>query len=266
MSYQQYYGFIKEPFAQDIKLNDLYPLPGLQGLKDRFNYSIKLKAVSIITGEIGSGKSTSLRCASSQLHPSEYKIFALVANNGTLVEFLKLCSASLGEEIFTNSITRLLKGFRALVCEIASRKQTPILIIDESHLLRNDILAQLHVISQFEFDSKPMIPIILCGQNQLIDKLQSLPARAFASRIVGRSHLQSLTRKDMDGYLNHHLEIAGIKERIFCEESILAIHQGSGGLLRRANILARGALIAASKDNSRSVSADHVRLASSELI
>lgn len=266
MNYQQYYGFIKEPFAQNINLSDLYPLPGLQGLKDRFNYSIHLKAVSIITGEIGSGKSTSLRCASNQLHPSEYKILALIANTGTLVEFLKLCCASLGEEIFTNSITRLLKGFRELICEIAARKQTPILIVDESHLLRNEILAQLHVISQFEFDSKPIIPIILCGQNQLIDKLQSFPARAFASRVIGRSHLQSLTRKDMQGYLNHHLEIAGIKENLFCEESILAIHQGSGGLLRRANILARGALIAASKDNSRTVSADHVRVASSEVI
>ena len=266
MNYQQYYGFVKEPFAQNINLNDLYQLPGLQGLKDRFNYSIQLKAVSIITGEIGSGKSTSLRYASSQLHPSEYKIFALVANSGTLVEFLKLCCASLGEEISTNSITRLLKGFRTLICEIASRKQTPILIVDEAHLLRNEILAQLHVISQFEFDSRPIIPIILCGQNQLVDKLQNFSARAFASRVVGRSHLQSLALKDMEGYLNHHLEIAGIKEKLFCEESILAIHQGSGGLLRRANILARGALIAASKDNSRIVSADHVRVASSEVI
>ncbi len=266
MNYKQYHGFIKEPFAQDINLNDLYPLPGLQGVKDRFNYSIQLKAISIITGEIGSGKSTSLRCASSHLHPSEYKILALVANNGTLKEFLKQCCASLGEEIFTNSITRLLKGFRSLICEIAEHKQTPILIVDEAHLLKNDILSQLHVISQFEFDSKPVIPIILCGQNQLLDKLQSIPARAFASRIVGRSHLESLTLKDMQGYLNHHLEIAGIKEKLFYEESVLAIHQGSGGLLRRANILARGALIAASKDNMRSVSADHVRIASSEVI
>ena len=266
MNYQQYYGFVKAPFAQDINLNDLYPLPGLQGLKDRFNYSIQLKAVSIITGEIGSGKSTSLRCVSSQLHPSEYKILALVANTGTLVEFLKLCCASLGEEIFTNSITRLLKGFRALICEIAARKQTPILIIDESHLLRNEIIAQLHVISQFEFDSKPIIPIILCGQNQLLDKLQTFSTRSFASRVVGRSHLQSLTLKDMQGYLNHHLVIAGIKEKLFCEESILAIHQGSGGLLRRANILSRGALIAAAKDNLQAVSAEHVRIASSEVI
>ena len=266
MNYQTYYGFMKEPFAQDISLEDLYPLPGLQGVKDRFDYSIQLKTVSIITGEIGSGKSTSLRCASSRLHPSEYKTLALVANSGTLVEFLRLCCASLGEEIFSNSITRLLKSFRELICEIASRKQTPVLILDEAHLLRNEILAQLHVISQFEFDSKPIIPMILCGQSQLIDKLHNISARAFASRIVGRSHLQAISLKDMNGYLNHHLEIAGIKQRLFCEESILAVHQGSGGLLRRANILARGALIAAAKDNSRVISADHVRIAASEVI
>jgi len=266
MSYQQFFAFQKEPFAQDIKLKDLYPLPDFEPLLNRFNYCLGLGSVGIITGDIGSGKSTSLRYACHKLHPSEFKVLDLIAHTGTLVEFLKQCCFHLGEDCQTHSITRLLRTFRDLISETALKKQCPVLLVDEAHLLRNEIFTQLHIISQFEFDSKPLVPIILCGQTQLLDKLQSIGARAFASRVVGRTHLQSLNLDDMKGYIKHHLEIAGIKEQLFSEQAILAIHQGSGGLLRRANIFARGALIAAAAENTHLVSPEHVRIASTEVI
>jgi type II secretory pathway predicted ATPase ExeA len=70
----------------------------------------------------------------------------------------------------------------------------------------------------------------------------------------------------MEGYLNHHLKIAGVKEQLVAEEAVLAIQQGSGGLLRRANHLARGSLVAAALEKNRTVSAEHVRAASTEII
>ena len=132
--------------------------------------------------------------------------------------------------------------------------------------MRIEVFAQLHTLLQFDFDSKPLVPLILCGQNTLIDKLMYHSSRPLASRVVGRSHLEGLTLKEMEGYLNHHLKIAGVKEHLFAEEAILAIQQGSGGLLRRANHLARGALVAAALEKNRTVSAEHVRAASTEII
>jgi len=70
----------------------------------------------------------------------------------------------------------------------------------------------------------------------------------------------------MDAYLNHHLKIAGITQQLFSEPAVTAIHQGSGGLLRRANHLARGALIAAAAEKTQLVSAEHVRIAATELV
>jgi general secretion pathway protein A len=70
----------------------------------------------------------------------------------------------------------------------------------------------------------------------------------------------------MEGYLKHHLEIAGIKEQLFSDEAVLAIHQGSGGLLRRANLLAKGSLIRAAIEKTNLITAEHVRIASTELI
>ena len=91
-------------------------------------------------------------------------------------------------------------------------------------------------------------------------------SRPLASRIVAKTHLEGLKLKDMTGYINHHLEIAGVKQNLFCDEAVVAIHQGSGGLLRRANALARGSLVAAANENCHTVTAEHVRLASTELI
>jgi general secretion pathway protein A len=264
--YKHFFGFQREPFPQDVSVEDLYPLPGLKALAERFLYALDLGAISVITGEVGTGKSTSLRYASAPLHPSQYRILPMTANTGTILEILKQILLSLQVESRSLSITLLTKTLRSLLSEITGRKQQPVLIIDEAHLMRIEVFAQLHTLLQFDFDSKPLVTLILCGQNTLLDKLMYHSSRPLASRVVGRSHLEGLTLKEMEGYLNHHLKVAGIKEQLFAEEAILAIHQGSGGLLRRANHLARGALVAAALEKNRTVSAEHVRAASTEII
>jgi len=266
MGYSNHFGFQKEPFAQDIRIEDLYPLPGLRAAHERFMYSLELGAVSIVSGDVGSGKSTALRYASSRLHPSRYKVASIIGSTGSMIDILRQLCSGFDVEGNSNSLAKLIRTLRAAVVEISRRKQVPVLIIDEASLLRIEIFAQLHAISQFDMDSKPLLPIVLAGQNNLIDKLMYHTSRPLASRIIGRSHLEGLKHKDMAGYIKHHLQIAGVKDQLFSDEAILAIHQGSGGLLRRANLLAKGALIAAANEKSTVVSAEHVRIASTEVI
>lgn len=266
MSYRNFFGFQKEPFAQDIKVSDLFPLPALNGVSERIKFALELGAATVITGEVGAGKSTSLRYASSRLHPSKYKIIPVIANNGTVMETYRQIGLALNVESRSPSLTTVIKTVRAVISEIALRKETCVLIIDEAHLMRLEVFAQLHTLLQFDFDSKPLVPLILAGHNTLMDKLLYHTSRPLASRIVGKSHLEGLKLKEMQSYLKHHLEITGIKEQLFSDEAILAIHQGSGGLLRRANFLARGALMAAAMEKLSVVSAEHVRVASTELI
>ena len=266
INYRNFYGFMKGPFSQEIKIEELYQTPALSTTGERFLYAVNLSAIAEKTGEVGSGKSTTLRYAVSKPHPSQYKVISVVASTGTIIEILKQICLSLDVESKSTSIAILLKIIRSIITEISQRKQVPVLIIDEAQLMRFEVFAQLHTISQFEMDSKPVMPIIFSGQNNLIDKLMYYTSRPLASRVVGRSHLNGLNLKEMTGYLKHHLEIAGIKEQLFSEEAILAVHQGSGGLLRRANLLARGALIAGTREECKVVSAEHVRIASTEII
>jgi type II secretory pathway predicted ATPase ExeA len=132
--------------------------------------------------------------------------------------------------------------------------------------MKQDVFTQLHTLAQFDFDSQPLLPIILCGQDRLLDRLMYPSSRPLASRIIGRSHMKTLQLETMTAYIEHHLELAGSKKNPFSQEAILAIHQGSGGLLRRANTLARGALLAAAMEKCQVISAEHVRLASTEIV
>lgn len=132
--------------------------------------------------------------------------------------------------------------------------------------MRLEIFAELHTLTQFDGDSKPLLPIVLAGQNNLVDLLLYRTSIPLSSRIIARCHLQAVSRTDMELYISHHLKIAGVNHSLFSEQAITAIHQGSGGLLRRANHLARGSLIAAANEKIQLVSAEHVRIAATELI
>jgi len=265
-NYRSFFGLNKQPFGADINLNEILKTAELIDVKERFDYVIRLGAIGLITGEVGSGKSTAIRYAAEHLHPSEYKSLYLIASSGAIMEFYHQLVNELGIHIKSNSKTMLLrlikKEINALVCE---KKIKVVLIVDEASLLRLEVFAELHTVCQFEKDSKPYLPIILAGQNNLIDKLSYRSSQPLASRVVARSHLQGTDLAGMQDYLKHHLAIAGIKQNLFDQNAITAIHQGSGGLFRKANHLARGSLIAAAANQSTLVNADHVRLAATEI-
>ncbi|MBT7697726.1 MAG: AAA family ATPase, partial [Desulfobacterales bacterium] len=192
--------------------------------------------------------------------------FYITATSGPVLELYRQILTEMGILQSSNSkaaMTRLIKN--EIVELINGKKMKVVLVIDEASLLRMEVLAELHTITQFDKDSKPWLPVIMVGQSNLIDKMMYRASAPFASRIVTRSHLEGLDRQGMQQYLEHHLSLVGVKNNLFEDAAVTAIHQGSGGLLRKANHLARGSIIAASKEKSKTVMAEHVRLAATEV-
>jgi general secretion pathway protein A len=266
MSYRTFFAFTQEPFRSDLALKEILQTPELIAVKERFDYALRLGAMAVVTGDIGSGKSTALRYAMGQLHPSEYVTSYITASSGSILELYRQIISELGLHPSGSSratLTKLIK--REIQDLVVGKKMKVALVIDEASLLRLDVFQELHTLTQFEEDSKPYLPIIVAGQALLMDKLSYRSSQPLASRIVARSHLEGVNRQDMDQYLRHHLAIAGVKKNLFDQAAITAIHQGSGGLFRKANHLARGALIAAAKEQCMTVTAEHVRLASTEI-
>lgn len=264
--YRAFFGLKAEPFPTDLALEHILQTPDLLALHERFQFAVSLGAIALVTGEVGAGKSTALRWAAGQLHPSQYRPLWITACSGSILELYRQLLTEL--EIDTASCSRaiLTRTIRREITELVrAKKLKPVLIIDEASLLRLDVFAELHTITQFHADSKPWLPIILAGQNHLADHLLYRTAGPLASRIVARSHLHAADRQTLTDYLHHHLRLAGLPNAPFDDSAVTAIYQGSGGVFRKANHLARGALIAAAGQQALSVNAEHVRLAASEL-
>jgi general secretion pathway protein A len=266
MTYRAFFGLAREPFTADLDLDAILQTEDLLAVHERIQYTVRLGAIALVTGEVGAGKSTALRWAAGQLHPSKYRTLWITASSGSILEVYRQLLAELDINTASSSRAVLTGKIREQIANlVGTKKQQPLLIIDEASLLRLDVFTELHTLTQFEGDCKPWLPIVLSGQNNLADNLLYRTAMPLASRIVARSHLPAVNREGMTAYITHHLRIAGLKNSPFEDAAITAIHQGSGGLFRKANHLARGALFAAAGEKSQTVTAEHVRLASSEL-
>lgn len=264
--YRTFFGMKKEAFAGDLRLNEIYETDDIRSIQERFHYAVRLGAVALVTGEIGSGKSTALRYVAAKLHPSEYRPIHITACSGSILEFYRMALAELNIDKSSTSRAVMIRLIKKEIQELVlGKKLKVVLIVDEASLMRLEVFAELHTITQFDQDSKPWLPIILAGKTNLIDQLTYQTSMSLSSRVVARSHLEPATRSQMEQYLNHHLSITGVKNSLFDDAAVTGIHQGAGGLFRKANNLARGALIAAANEQSMTVTAEHVRLASTEI-
>ncbi len=265
-SHRIFFELQKEPFIADIAHNEIMETPEIKGVENRIRYATGLGSIALITGEIGSGKSTALRYVSGKLHPSEYRIIHVTASNGSILELYRNILGELDLDPVGSSRTRMTRQIKQEIKDtVIGKKMKIVLIIDEASLLRLEVFAELHTLTQFENDSKPFLPIVLAGQANLVDNLKYRYSMPLASRVVGRCHLQGVDRQGMEDYLLHHLAIAGVHKNLFESAAITAIHQGAGGLFRKANHLARGAIVVAAQAKSLQVLADHVRVAATEI-
>jgi len=267
INYKAMFGFKSEPFSNDSAPKDLLKMPGMVGVHERLTYTHSIGGAMVITGEVGSGKSTSLRWSLSQFHRSQTTIAFFVGHGGSYTEILRMVAMELGLDSNSSSRTRLLTQIRAAVRDIVTtKKQQVLLVVDEANLLRPEVLAELHTLTQFDQDSRNLLTLILCGQSSLLDRLQLRSSLPLASRVVTKTHLEPLNRTDMDEYVSHHLTTAGVKKKLFDDTALTALYQGSSGILRKANALARGGLAAAALDGRDTVNAENIRMAMSELL
>jgi type II secretory pathway predicted ATPase ExeA len=107
-NYRSFFGLKKEPFGADISINEILKTAELIDVKQRFDYVIRLGAIGLVTGEVGSGKSTAIRYAAEHLHPSEYKSLYMTASSGAIMEFYRQLVNELDIHIKTNSKAMML--------------------------------------------------------------------------------------------------------------------------------------------------------------
>jgi general secretion pathway protein A len=207
------------------------------------------KGFVVVTGEVGTGKTLLLRCLLNLLKESEDIAYAYVFNSRlSPTEFLQYILADFGLPTSGKNKAELMFDLSQFLISRGSRKLTTILIVDEAHHLSTEILEEIRLLTNLETAEDKLLQMILVGQPELDEKLDSVGMRQLKQRIALRAHLDALDRGETRGYIEHRLKVAGIEAEaspIFPEESIAALYRHSRGCPRLINTLCDNALISA---------------------
>ena len=263
--YCEYFGITRHPFSKEIEAHELFASEQTIELENRLKYLLELKGIGLVTGDVGSGKTTICRKVVSDLTPGLNKVFYITLTTGNVMDVYKSIAWEMGlsTERSLSTLYRAIKDEIQRLCLEA--KQQPILIIDEAQYLRNDILTNLRLLTNFEMDSKNRLCLIMIGQAELRRRLGMGVHEPFWQRIVMKYHLSGLLQKELLNYLEHHLKLAGIERKIFEPSAVEAIFQATNGIPRKVNILAHYTLNAVVLGVGSSANSEHVHQAHDEI-
>ncbi len=220
----------------------------------------------LLTGEVGTGKTTVCRCLLEQV-PENVDI-ALILNPKLSVEELL---ATICDELHIRypkgrtSIKGFIDRLNTRLLEAHARGRNTVLIVDEAQNLSTDVLEQLRLLTNLETNRHKLLQIILLGQPELREALARPELRQLAQRITARFHLEPLSRSEVAAYVKHRLSVAGLHERLFPDSAINRLYHISKGIPRRINVLCDRALLGAYAQNARRVDARTLEKAAEEV-
>ena len=240
--WESFFGFKKTPFSDRPDPKQLFASGAWNQVKTRLEFLAQHHGVGLLTGEVGSGKSTAARAFTATLHPNLYKILYVHFSSGSALDLLRQVARELNLEPahFRGDLVRQIAG--AVVELNQSKKQHPILICDEAQLLPHPALEQLPLLLNFDMDSSRYLTLLLIGQSLLRRTLSLQMHEALRQRIGVHYHLEGLTREELDAYLAQQLKSAGVVQPLFDDTARQALYQATKGILRKVNKLALTAL------------------------
>lgn len=264
MIYNHVFGFNRAPFERGLDSSELFRAPHLDELHQRLCHLVESRALGLLTGEPGCGKSTALRRLRDELHPEQVRTLYLHDTAVSPGDFCRQITLELGLE---PSLSRAV-NLRAIQHEIArlaeERHLTVLLVLDEAQSLRADVLALLPTLTNFDWDSRAPLAVLLAGQSGLRQTLRRALLEPLAQRLTVRYALRGFDRETTRLYLEHRLKLAGLERPLFTEPAVEALWQNSQGVMRRIDTLAHDALVAAATQRANQILPEHVLQASEE--
>ena len=265
MSYLSHFSLQDQPFRLTPDPDYLYWSKQHSRAKAYMESTIWLAdGFVVITGEIGSGKTTLLQSFLSEL--DDDVVYAVVSQTQlTPTQFLQAVLTEFGFKPFNKRKVELLDMLNMFLIEQYSSGKKVVLIVDEAQNLSRKVLEEIRLMSGIETHKEKVLRIILAGQPELRDTLDSAGLRQLVQRVRLRFHLGPLDRKEMREYIEHRLEIAGRETTLFEDDTYDTIHRYSGGVPRLINTLCDSALLCAFADERDSVGLNDVMEAIAEL-
>ncbi|MFT3931244.1 MAG: AAA family ATPase [Spongiibacteraceae bacterium] len=265
--YNLHFGLAEAPFSIAPDPRYLYLSEQHREALAHLSYGIgDYGGFVVLTGEVGTGKTTVCRCLLQQV-PDHLDIAVIVNPKLDSHELLQTICEELGvfaDEDMTSK--QLLDALNDFLLSTHARGRNAILIVDEAQNLSPDVLEQLRLLTNLETNERKLLQLILLGQPELNTMLAQPSLRQLAQRITARYHLRPLTRSEVAGYIAHRLAVAGGREHLFSDAAIKAVYRYSKGIPRLVNLLCDRALLGVYAQSGSSVDAAMVRRAAREVL
>ncbi|MBP1933172.1 ExeA family protein [Ammoniphilus resinae] len=249
--YESFYGFSRTPFVRDIPAGEMYESVMLDETLGRLEYAAERQLFAVITGDCGTGKTTTIRRFTETLDQSKFKTLYLSDSKLTPRHFYKGLLEQLGCEakFYRGDAKRQLHKEIELMRGIHHLQ--PVVIVDEAHLLDREMLEEVRFLLNFKMDAQSPMSLILVGQSELWDRLRLQAYAAIRQRIDLQCKLSHYDRAQVGDYIIRHLKYAGAQSDIFSDGAMDDIYQFSSGSARLINKVCTHSLLYGAQNKLR---------------
>lgn len=266
--YNDFFGFKNTPFT-------IAPDPRFLFMSERHRDALAHLLYGIgsgggfvmLTGEVGTGKTTVCRCLLEQLS-SNVRLAYILNPKLNAIELMATMCDELGIQYQPGE--QSLKAFTDLLRDyLLSNHEyglNTVLMIDEAQNLSVEVMEQIRLLTNLETNEKKLLQIILIGQPELQELLAKKELRQLAQRVTARYHLKPLDLNETASYIEHRLRVAGLQRSLFKSTAIKEIHKASGGVPRLINVISDRALLGTSVEKKSMVSVPIVKRAIKEVL
>ena len=252
-----FFGFKEAPFSKEIADADLWLPSSKAALVDELCEALNDRASVMLVGEPGVGKTCVLRTLRQRLPGAGFRL--TYCHNATLGrrDFYRQLCLALGLAPSATAAA-VFYAVTTHVEELGNDRLHPVFLLDESHLLHQEVLDHLHILLNYQWDSKALLSLVLVGLPELEGRLSRRHHRSLFSRIHTRLRIDPLTPDDTAEYLRMRLSRVGCERELFASDATAMLHEAASGSLREVDRIATASLREAAKKKRKLVERDVV--------
>ncbi len=266
--YTEHFGLNELPFSIAPDPRYLYLSDQHREALAHLVYGIRTDGGFILlTGEVGTGKTTVCRCLLEQV-PENADIAFILNPKMTAEELLATLCDELGVRYpeGNRSIKVFVDSINSYLLDANARGRKTVLIIEEAQNLKPDVLEQVRLLTNLETSRRKLLQIIMIGQPELKEMLSRPDMLQLSQRITARYHIGPLSEGDVNAYVNHRLTVAGASRKIFHDSEIRRLYRLSRGIPRMINVICDRALLGAYVEGKHSVDKRTLKKAAKEVL
>jgi type II secretory pathway predicted ATPase ExeA len=224
----------------------------------RMMHVVETRALGVLTGEVGSGKSTLMRIVASSLAPSDYQVVYLSSSRMSPRELYAGTLRAMGETPAFSS-TRVKQQWRdVLDARSTGNTRQLVLLIDEAHDMPETTLLELRFLMTHGMEPNPAFAVVLAGQGKLRRDLNTNLLEPISQRVRMQYHLGGMSAQECARYILHTMQKAELDRPVFTEGALKSVHAASQGIPRVVNLLCGSALMLVGKNGENAVEEKHI--------